>query len=84
MQQWIDEERQEGRQEEALSIALRQLHRRVGLLDVETQNRIRALPLEQLELLIFDLLDFESHEDLERWLRDNERPQNSDSQPQSV
>jgi hypothetical protein len=58
----------EGRQEEAASIVLRQLGRRVGNLPKTLARRISKLPVERLEPLAEDLLDFKSLADLEQWL----------------
>ncbi len=58
----------EGRQEEAASIVLRLLGRRVGDVPTTMARRIRKLPVEKLEPLAEDLLDFESLADLEQWL----------------
>ena len=63
------EGRREGRQEEACSLILRQLHRRLGHLPDEVIAQIRDLSLEQLETLGEALLDFQTLPDLEAWLR---------------
>lgn len=57
-----------GRQEEAVSLALRQLQRRCGTLSLQQQAQIQALPLAQLEALADALLDFQGKEDLADWL----------------
>lgn len=57
-----------GRQEEAVSLALRQLQRRCGTLSLQQQAQIQALPLAQLEALADALLDFQGKEDLAAWL----------------
>lgn len=59
---------QKGRIQEALSLVLRLLVRRFGSLSPQTQSRIEALSLEQLETLAEDLLDFSDLTDLENWL----------------
>jgi hypothetical protein len=59
---------QKGRQEGERSLVLRQLNRRVGTLPEMIQTQVEALPLEQLEALGEDLLDFTSLTDLENWL----------------
>ncbi len=70
---WIQEGeqkgRQEGRQEGILALTLRQLQRRIGALDAETEARIRELSFEQLEQLGEALLDFSQPDDLAAWLR---------------
>jgi len=53
------------------ALTLRQLQRRLGAVDVETQARIRALPVEQLEQLGEALLDFRTPEDLATWLSEH-------------
>jgi predicted transposase/invertase (TIGR01784 family) len=50
------------------ALILRQLNRRVGNLSIQLQERIKSLPLEQLEALGEALLDFTSMADLEAWL----------------
>ena len=51
---------QRGRQEEAGALVQRQLRRRFGPLAQETEDQIVALPLERVEALGEDLLDFNS------------------------
>jgi predicted transposase YdaD len=62
----------EGRSEEAQSLVIRQLNRRVGAIAIETSARIRALPLEQVEALGEALLDFSDRADLDQWLKQNQ------------
>jgi len=75
VQDWLAEGRQEGeakgRQEEAVSMALRLLNRRCGPLTDATTAQIQALPLEQLEALADALLDFTGPDDLATWLAAN-------------
>ena len=52
-------------------IVLRQLCRQVGNVSIDLQERIKALPLEQLEVLGDDLLDFTQLKDLLAWLETN-------------
>ena len=52
-----------------LEIALRQLNRKLGSLSEEDTDRIKSLESNQLDSLTEDLLDFESFEDLKRWLK---------------
>jgi Domain of unknown function (DUF4351) len=59
---------QEGMEREGRSLVLRQLNRRVGTLPEDIQTQVAALPLEQLETLGEDLLDFTNLADLENWL----------------
>ena len=66
--------RQEGRQEGLLegrvSTILRLLNRKFGSLDSAISDKISALNSEQLDSLTEELLDFQSFEDLERFLDD--------------
>ena len=64
----LQEGLEEGRRREASALALRQLERRCGLLDVPTSSRIEALSLPQLEELALDLLEFRGVGDLQTWL----------------
>ena len=67
----LAEGKQVGKQEEAASLILRQLRRRVGIIGTETQQQVNGLPLEKLEELGEALLDFTGTADLANWLRDN-------------
>jgi predicted transposase YdaD len=60
---------QRGRTEEARSLILRQLTRRVGILPPEIRSQVESLNLEKLESLGEALLDFSSGADLVEWLR---------------
>jgi hypothetical protein len=62
---------QKGAQREAAKIALRQLHRRFGILGAELDERIRALATEKLETLSEALLFFTTKDDLLTWLQAN-------------
>ena len=64
--------RTEGRTEEALSLVLRLLSRRVGSISPNAQAQIQALSLPQIEALGEALLDFSSSDDLTLWLQDNQ------------
>lgn len=64
----IEKGRVEGRVEGALNLALRQLQHLFGPLAVETQDRIRSLPMEDLEELGDALLTFKDAGDLQAWL----------------
>ena len=59
---------QEGVQQEALKLVLRQLQRRFGEIPQNLQENIRNLPVERLEDLGLALLDFETLTDLDNWL----------------
>ncbi|MEG4803787.1 Rpn family recombination-promoting nuclease/putative transposase [Microcoleus sp. ARI1-B5] len=54
-----------------LSLILRQLVRRLGTIEPETENSIRQLGLQELEELGDAVLDFNSLSDLTEWLRAN-------------
>jgi predicted transposase/invertase (TIGR01784 family) len=60
---------QEGRIEEARSLVLRLLARRVGTLPATIEAQVQALALPQLEALGEALLDFVALDDLSEWLR---------------
>jgi predicted transposase YdaD len=60
-----------GELKEGQSLVLRLLNRRVGNVSIELQERVKSLPLEQLEELGEALLDFTSLSDLEAWLSQN-------------
>lgn len=68
LQRGLQQGRQEGRQEEAISLLMRLFTRRFGALEPQLQERIRGLPLSQLEELGEALLDFETAADLTGWL----------------
>ena len=73
---WIDEGVEKGMQQGmqqgmlrgVASLTIRQLTRRFGELDESTQERIQQLPLEELERLGEDLLDFPDESALREWL----------------
>jgi predicted transposase YdaD len=60
-----------GRQQEAAALAVRLLTRRLGGVDVGSRERLRELPLQQLEQLAEDLLDFREPGDLQAWFDDH-------------
>jgi hypothetical protein len=60
--------KEQGRIEEKLAITLRQLNRKLGNLPDEIVTRIKSLEPSQLDSLTEDLLDFETFDDLNRWL----------------
>lgn len=74
---WIRKGRQEGwrkglhegRKEKALEMTLRLLALKVGELDETMLEKVRALSLPQIERLSERLLQFETQDDLMRWLR---------------
>jgi predicted transposase YdaD len=60
-----------GRQQEAAGLAIRLLIRRLGSLDAGSRERLSDLPLQQLEQLAEDLLDFTEPADLQLWFEDH-------------
>ncbi|BAY89632.1 MULTISPECIES: DUF4351 domain-containing protein [unclassified Tolypothrix] len=70
MREGIERGQQQGRQQEALTLVLRQLNRRCGSLTPQLQERIQGLSVVELEDLGEALLDFASVADLENWLGD--------------
>jgi predicted transposase YdaD len=74
-QDWIEEVRLEGeargRQEGEAVVILRLLNRRCGPLSEATTDKIKALPLDQLEALIEALLDFSGPADRARRLSEH-------------
>jgi Domain of unknown function (DUF4351) len=61
-----------GRQEQGVILALRLLNRKLGAVFGDLQEKIKDLPLERLEALSEDCLDFEQLSDLMSWLARNE------------
>ena len=68
METGIQQGLQRGRQEQTLALIMRQLTRKIGTVEPELQERIRELPLAELEDLAEALLDFSNAEDLINWL----------------
>ncbi|MCX5959885.1 MAG: DUF2887 domain-containing protein [Cyanobacteria bacterium] len=60
-----------GRQQEAAGLAIRLLIRRLGSIDAGSLERLNDLPLQQLEQLAEDLLDFTEPADLQAWFDDH-------------
>jgi predicted transposase YdaD len=60
--------RVEGRIEEAKGLVIRQLTRKLGNISPSLLAKIEALPLERVESLGEDLLDFTAIADLEQWM----------------
>lgn len=60
---------QEGAEQEARKVALRLLERRFGKLSLTVRRRIESFAAEPLEALCEALLDFQTKEDLTRWLK---------------
>ncbi|NJK30624.1 MAG: DUF4351 domain-containing protein, partial [Acaryochloris sp. SU_5_25] len=70
-EEFLQEGREEGRQEEGQSLILRQLTRCIGDVSPDLQSQVQALSLDQLEALGEALLDFSEPTDLVSWLQDN-------------
>jgi len=62
---------EKGKQEEAATLILRLLKRRVGEIGAEVEQQVSAMPLEKLEELGEALLDFTGASDLQNWLGGN-------------
>jgi predicted transposase YdaD len=69
------EGRQEGRQEGEVTLVLRLLERRCGVLAPEVKERIAGLSLVQMEALAEALLEFTGPADLEQWVRAHVGPE---------
>ena len=57
-----------GEEKKALSIVLRLLNRRIGLLDEAREAKVRELSVNQLDDLSEAIFDFSVLADLDRWL----------------
>ena len=69
--EWRNEAIQEGQelaQAQQRSLILRQLTRKIGVLSDEWCDRVRSLPMDQVEVLGEALLDFQGAEDFQAWL----------------
>jgi predicted transposase YdaD len=64
----LAEGRTQGRVEEARALVIRQLTRKLGNVSPKLLAKIETLPLEQVESLGEDLLDFTLIANLEQWL----------------
>jgi hypothetical protein len=62
---------EEGKIEGETLLIIRQLNRRIGQIESRLIDKIQKLPIEKLETLGEDLLDFTKVEDLETWLNQN-------------
>lgn len=69
---WMEEGIEQGKQEATLSLIMRQLRARAGMLNPNLEQCVQQLSLTQLEDLAVALLDFSSVEDLEVWLQQHE------------
>ncbi|BAW96228.1 hypothetical protein NIES970_11520 [[Synechococcus] sp. NIES-970] len=68
---WMEEGRQEGRQDEARKLILRFIQQRFPEQVSKFQAQIQALDLDQLDALSDRLFGFESITELETWLRED-------------
>ena len=68
MEQGIEQGIEQGEQKATLKSVLRVLHRRVGELDADVNERLQLLSVSQLEDLLDAALDFSQMEDLTGWL----------------
>ncbi|MFM6005213.1 MAG: DUF4351 domain-containing protein [Sphaerospermopsis kisseleviana] len=68
LKEGLQQGRQEGRQEGETQLVLRLLQRRLGTLDDTLKQQIQMLPVEQLESLAEELLDFRDIQQLQSWL----------------
>ena len=71
MEQGIEQGVLQGKQNEARSLVLRILRKRLGSLESDAEARVDGLSVEQLEQLAEAVLDFSSQSDLTRWLDAN-------------
>jgi predicted transposase/invertase (TIGR01784 family) len=67
-QEGIKEGRQEGIKEGEINLVLRLLKRRIGVVSAKLSQQIQNLSIDKLENLGEALLDFNSEDDLVRWL----------------
>ncbi|HMV49242.1 MAG TPA: DUF4351 domain-containing protein [Blastocatellia bacterium] len=63
-----------GQREAAVALTRRQLERKLNSLSARAVKRVEALPLDKLEQLAVDLLDFTSTKDLTAWLGKHATP----------
>ena len=68
---WQRKGRAEGLKEGQSNTIIRQLNRKLGSLDNAITEQIKSLNPEQLDSLTEDLLDFQSLDDLQKWLSDS-------------
>ena len=68
IEQGLEQGLAQGKASEAQFLIQRQLSKRLGRMDEALESRIAALPVEKLERLAVDLLDFQSLHDLTAWL----------------
>ncbi|HMV46453.1 MAG TPA: Rpn family recombination-promoting nuclease/putative transposase [Blastocatellia bacterium] len=63
-----------GMEKAILELTESQLERKLGKLDKASLNKVRRLPITGLKQLGMDLLDFQSHAELETWLQQHAQP----------
>jgi Domain of unknown function (DUF4351) len=63
--------RKEGRGEERRSVVARLLEQKIGQVPTVLSDRVSNLSLDQLDVLMLDLLNFNSIDDLSHWLEAN-------------
>jgi hypothetical protein len=73
LDRWMNEGVEKGMLRGTASLAIRLLTRKFGTLDDDTQERIRRLPLEEVERLGEELLDFQDKCALDEWLERSAR-----------
>jgi flagellar biosynthesis/type III secretory pathway protein FliH len=69
IEQGIEQGMERGIEQEARSLVLRLLFRRIGTISPDAETKISTLSVSQLESLGEALLDFSNPTDLEEWLR---------------
>ena len=65
----LQEGRKEGREEATIQLIIRLLQKRFGSLPEDTPTTLRTVPMDVIEALAEDLLDFASLEDMTAWLK---------------
>lgn len=73
MMHWMEEGREKGKHEQAVTMILRQLPWKIGAVKPYLQEEIEALSLPALEDLSIALLKFSDSDDLELWLERSAR-----------
>ncbi|MFW6296057.1 MAG: DUF4351 domain-containing protein [Halothece sp.] len=68
---WMEKGIEQGAKREAVALALRLLHRRLGEIPPESEVRVQELSTEQAEALCEAVLDFQTQDDLVNWLNQN-------------
>lgn len=68
IKQGLEQGLEQGRTVGEKALVLKLLNRKLGSLSIDLTAKINDLSLDLIEALVEDLLDFETVEDLERWL----------------